>query len=794
MNVTQTLVKAEQNHFQSYWATKLSLILTLLTVFVVLLCSPKAQAQKMYWTDARGIYRAERDSTNIEHLVKTESDDPQNVADDKHIAVDVGGGKIYWTDNGTDKIQRSNLDATHIEDLVTGLSNLHGIAVDASGRKIYWTEGYHQGDIFSPFTGKIRRANLDGTNVEDLITAEFNPTDIAIDAVGGKIYWTDDRFTPPFVRKIQRANLDGAHVEDLVTTGLANPRGIAIDAVGRKIYWTTWDIRTPLRVRKIQRANLDGTNVENLVTNEEFDLPINIAVDAGRGKMYWTTLDTGKIRRANLDGTHIEDLITGLVDPRYIAFDLIQLPSDVPQINVEVTKASLEEVVAEVQVQNVEGLFGFQFDLRFNPEILEVTQIDEGDFLKSIGGNTFWTPPQIDNNAGDLIGVLGARLTLGAVRGSGTLATITFKVKKLRDSWLDFANVKMSNEAGEQIIVYPQPSRVDIPISVSATLKVTPRIEAAFVVVVLQVLEPVNLSSFSVDLAFPSGLEPSTVENGSVSGNVIQGITTPSTFKFQIYEGGDFQFVLRNGRLVGPLESTGVPKLESGSITVVASPAWDVNRDYVVNIFDLVVLGGNFGQRISGNPRPNPDINGDGTVDIFDFVQVGSHFGEAYNPIPGVAATPPVVMENWKSEGVDAPVHLSFLQQMVAEIDQHPLANTPEFVKVRSLLAKLIALPRGLPTETRLLQNFPNPFNPETWIPFHLAQDTDVKIQIYDMRGQIVRTLSLGRLKTGYYDDRLKAAYWNGISETGEIISSGVYFYHLRAGDYSAVRRMVILK
>jgi len=96
--------------------------------------------------------------------------------------------------------------------------------------------------------------------------------------------------------------------------------------------------------------------------------------------------------------------------------------------------------------------------------------------------------------------------------------------------------------------------------------------------------------------------------------------------------------------------------------------------------------------------------------------------------------------------------------------------------------------------QNALLQNSPNPFNSETWIPFHLAQEADVTIQIYDMRGQIVRTLSLGTLTAGYYDDRFKAAYWDGKWEMGEVVSSGIYFYHLKAGDYSAVRRMTIIK
>ena len=96
--------------------------------------------------------------------------------------------------------------------------------------------------------------------------------------------------------------------------------------------------------------------------------------------------------------------------------------------------------------------------------------------------------------------------------------------------------------------------------------------------------------------------------------------------------------------------------------------------------------------------------------------------------------------------------------------------------------------------ETALLPNYPNPFNPETWIPYHLARDADVQLTIYDIKGEVVRRFSLGHQLAGYYTDRIKAAYWDGRNDTGESVASGVYFYHLSAGDYSATRRMVILK
>jgi len=96
--------------------------------------------------------------------------------------------------------------------------------------------------------------------------------------------------------------------------------------------------------------------------------------------------------------------------------------------------------------------------------------------------------------------------------------------------------------------------------------------------------------------------------------------------------------------------------------------------------------------------------------------------------------------------------------------------------------------------ETALRQNYPNPFNPETWIPYELAQEVDVRIDIYSASGQLVRTLELGRQPRGRYVRQDKAAYWDGRTRLGERAASGVYFYVLKAGNFSATQKMVILK
>lgn len=93
-----------------------------------------------------------------------------------------------------------------------------------------------------------------------------------------------------------------------------------------------------------------------------------------------------------------------------------------------------------------------------------------------------------------------------------------------------------------------------------------------------------------------------------------------------------------------------------------------------------------------------------------------------------------------------------------------------------------------------LYPNYPNPFNPETWIPFQLAFDSPVVIEIYNIKGQLVRSLDLGHKEAGYYLDSLSAVHWDGRSQTGERVASGIYFYKIKAGKFTATRRMILVK
>ncbi len=125
---------------------------------------------------------------------------------------------------------------------------------------------------------------------------------------------------------------------------------------------------------------------------------------------------------------------------------------------------------------------------------------------------------------------------------------------------------------------------------------------------------------------------------------------------------------------------------------------------------------------------------------------------------------------------------------------QRPIQGAPAFTSEQDTLSEYWQDVSQVPIETDVFTNYPNPFNPETWIPYQLATPAEVTVDIYSMEGHLVRTLSLGHQPAGGYQSKSRAAYWDGRNAQGEPVASGVYFYTLTAGDFSATRKMLIRK
>ena len=202
----------------------------------------------------------------------------------------------------------------------------------------------------------------------------------------------------------------------------------------------------------------------------------------------------------------------------------------------------------------------------------------------------------------------------------------------------------------------------------------------------------------------------------------------------------------------------------------------DVNRDDVVNILDLVLVASVLGDEGTNSAM---DVNVDGIVNILDLVLVAGALGN-------VAAAPSVRCRDLEIAPTRADVG-EWLAQAQG-LDLTDATSQQGVLLLEKLLATLT------PKDTALLSNYPNPFNPETWIPYRLAEDANVTLTIYDAKGRAVRALEIGHRLAGFYDSPSKAIHWNGRNDFGEGVASGVYFFHLSAGNYSATRKMLILK
>ena len=325
----------------------------------------------------------------------------------------------------------------------------------------------------------------------------------------------------------------------------------------------------------------------------------------------------------------------------------------------------------DLRARNVVDFAGWQFDITFDPVLLEAIDISEGDFLKTDGAKTFFQSGRIDNTTGKITGLNAARLNQGGIRGTGILLSVTFKAKAGGKTQVVLRNVEFGDITGTPITVGPH----------------------------------------EVEIA-------------------IQG------------EG-----------------ATG-----------------DVNKDGQVSILDMILVSLAVGQNPPENPRT--DVNGDGVVDEKDVARVAEQLDDEEAPA--------------------APLHPS-LAQLAPEAIRHAIeilriadggsaAYGLAITRLQELLTRLT------PDKTILLANYPNPFNPETWIPYQLASASDVTVTIYDVRGIVVRRLALGHQPAGVYQGRSRAAYWDGRNSIGEPVASGLYFYTLTAGDFSGTGKMLIRK
>ena len=267
-------------------------------------------------------------------------------------------------------------------------------------------------------------------------------------------------------------------------------------------------------------------------------------------------------------------------------------------------------------------------------------------------------------------------------------------------------------------------------------------------------------SDYLPDGAFfaPPVVEKNLVKlNAASLAGEISGNGTLATLTFEVVAVKPSTLTLSNVLLTNSAGVISTPPVENAEITESTGLKADVNGDGQVNISDLVLVASNLGK----TGQNAADVNGDRVVNIADLVLVAGALGTS-------AAAPslhPQALEMLTATEV---------KQWLSAAQQLDLTDPMSLKGIRFLEQLLATL---IPKETVLLANYPNPFNPETWIPYHLAKGADVTLTIYAIDGQVVRRLVLGHQPAGMYQTRSRAAYWDGRNAVGESVASGVYFY-----------------
>ena len=642
-----------------------------ITVVAVLIA--ESERPPMYWVDADVGTLQSLTGSSVDRLLP-------NVQNANSVAVDMVGDKVYWaeqTGSNSGRIRRANLNGTNVQ-LIRELTSVpHQLALDTANGTLYLTNS----------RGKMQQMNLNGSGFQpDFIVNLESPRGIAIDAAGGKVYWTEQ--TGDRSGRIRSADLNGSNVR-LVKELTSVPQGLALDTANGTLYLTnSWG--------KVQRMNLNGSGFKpNLIVN--LASPRGVAVDVAGGKVYWT--EEGKIRRANLDGSNRQDVATGLGTP-----DGIFLQTTPVEILIrEAQRPPMYWVNAGVGT--LQSLTGSSVD-RLLPNVQNATSVA----VDMARGRVYWAE-QTGNNSG--------RIRRANLNGTNVqlVRDLTSAPRRLA---LDTANGRLylTNSRGK--------------------------------------VQRMNLNGSSFQPDFVVNLDsPQGIAVDTAGGKV-----------YWTEQTGNNSGRIRRANLNGSNVQL-VKELTSAPQGLALDPSNDTL--YLTNSWGKV-------QRMN--------LNGSGFQPNF-IVNLDSPQGIAVDVVGRKIY--------WTEEGKIRRANLNGnSRQDVARGLGTPVSIALGVAPARTPSAPAAAA--AVPNATALHPNYPNPFNPETWIPYQLATAADVTVTIYDLRGVRVRQLVLGHQSAGVYQSRSRAAYWDGRNSFGEPVASGLYFYTLTAGDFTATRKLLIRK
>ena len=537
--------------------------------------------------------------------------------------------------------------------------------------------------------------------------------------------------------------------------------------------------------------SLDGADAD------AFSIDITTGQLKTRGTLDYETKATYTVTITVSDGSltdttsvtiNITDIDETSVAPQGLIVSLSPSPVQSPAVG--------EHLTLSLNIASGKNVAAYQVTVQFDATALRYVSSADAGYLPG----AFAGPAKVTENTV----TLAATSLSGESDGDGTLATITFEVVAAKASTVGLTTVILTDSASNQLQVTSTDGIVTGPAAVDLVSGRTPQVRDAIVAAAgvgsaaevtaahLAAIEQLDLNNKGITALKAGDFDGLTALTGlNLGGNdfntlLLQDIfdtltslivlilpNNDSTTQLIRNFGGQV-FTLPEGLIPNELQGT-MFLFKVPSTPTVAGAVGDVNLDGTVNIQDLILVMRSFGK----TGEDIADTNDDGVVDIVDLVNVIGSFGQLSNAAPSLSSK--VLTRLTPAE----------IEELLTQIRKLDLTNPMVQQWITTLEHLLAAL---IPKETALLANYPNPFNPETWIPYQLAKPADVTLRIYAVDGTLVRTLSLGHKGVGVYQSRSRAAYWDGKNALGEPVASGVYFYTLTAGDFTATRKMLIRK
>ena len=464
--------------------------------------------------------------------------------------------------------------------------------------------------------------------------------------------------------------------------------------------------------------------------------------------------------------------------------------------------AAGEQLTLNINITDGANVAGYQVTVTFDSTALSNASIANGDYLPA--GAFVASLPATETSIG-----LGATAIGATSDGDGTLATVIFTVVEAKDSTIGLTNVLISDPAATAIHVAVHGGMVTGPAPEMPETPETPETPT----------EPEMPEETEMPLSEPeTPVEPETPEEAMVMFEMAltHGLNmislplmpadpyTASSFAEAVGATIVVRFDTATQEFVGftaAQEGDGFP-IEGGQGYIVNVPgggtvtftgtAWSDTMEATAAAPGIQLPSTTWAFVVSG------DLLETETGVSYTVVAKNRRTGEVVTRL--VSSEHKAFNTVWADLSRKSVIEAGDTLEIMLFDDMGNIVSGPFTYTVdiedlrRAYLSLLLTVGDVHPAETILAQNFPNPFNPETWIPYQLENSADVTLQIYDTSGGTVRTIDLGFKPQGFYMTRSTAAYWDGRNNMGEQVASGVYFYSLQTPDFSATRKMLILK